>query len=107
MNREFGNVAPLHRIEFNVQPEEDLGPSVQIYGHGNGKVIVSSLNLLSNLRRDALAEKLLTNLFSYAKQIMPAELATEQPDDAETLRFEQTSYNDCMTKFVRRTTLAP
>jgi hypothetical protein len=70
-------------------------------------VIVSSLNLLSNLRRDALAEKLLTNLVSYAKQIMPAELATEQPDDAETLRFEQTSYNDCMTKFVRRTTLAP
>jgi hypothetical protein len=29
--------------------------------------------------------------------IMPAELATEQPDDAETLRFAQTSYNRSRT----------
>lgn len=99
MGCEFGNVAPTHKIEFNVQPEEDLGPSVQVYAHGNGKLIVSCLNLLPNLRRDALAEKLLANLIGYAEQIMRPELATEQADSAETMRFEQMGFDDCMTKF--------
>jgi hypothetical protein len=104
MGREFGNVVPVRRIATDWKPVEDLGSGVQIYSAesttriGKGKIIITSLNLLPNLKRDALAEKLLANLVRYAQHHLPKELEPEDPYTAESLQFQMDDYTDCLKK---------
>jgi hypothetical protein len=100
MGREFGNVIPAQSVQSDWIPTADTGSAVQIYKYGNGKILLTSLNLLPNLGRDALAEKLLCNLVNDARQGLPAELASEKPQTVETLRFEEKGYEDCLRKFL-------
>jgi hypothetical protein len=104
MGREFGNIVPVRRITTDWKPVEDTGSGVQIYSAesttriGKGKIIISSLNLLSNLKRDALAEKLLCNLIRYAQRNLPADLEPEDPYTAESQQFQMEDYLDCLKK---------
>jgi hypothetical protein len=100
MGREFGNVVPVHRISTDWLTSESTGTTVQIYDHGKGKIILTSLNLLPALQRDALAEGLLCNLVNYAAKGLPPKLGAENPDTIEGLRFELQGYNDCLHKYV-------
>jgi hypothetical protein len=69
---------------------------MQIYDHGKGKIILTSLNLLPALQRDALAERLLCNLVNYAAKGLPSKLGPENPETIEGLRFELQGYQDCL-----------
>lgn len=106
MGREFGNVVPIKRIRTDWKQAVDTGSAVQIYSAndltriGSGKIIVCSLNLLPNLEKDALAEKLLRNLVSFAQQSLPSALSPEDPYIVESLKFQTEDYLDCMNKFV-------
>jgi hypothetical protein len=102
MGREYGNVAPVDRIRTNWRASEDTGSTVQIYEVGRGKLILTSLNLLPNLRRDALAEKLLANLVNYAGQGLAHELSPESAYTEESERFEAQGYGDCLKKYIGR-----
>ena len=98
MGREFGNVAPVNSIETPVRTVEETGPAVQIYSHGKGRIILTSLELVPNLARDALAEKLLVNLLHYAELGLPADLGAESPEFAKRLQFQEKQYDDCLSK---------
>jgi hypothetical protein len=100
MGREYGNVAPVEKIATDWQVSEDTGSTVQVYEVGRGKLILTSLNLLPNLRQDALAEKLLANLVNYAERGLPSELSQDPPYTAESERFEAQGYEDCLTKYI-------
>ncbi len=101
MGREYGNVAPVERIGTNWRVSEDTGSTVQIYAVGRGRLILTSLNLLPNLRGDALAEKLLSNLVSFATHGLPAGLGPEDAYTAEGEEFEAQNYEDCFKKYVK------
>jgi hypothetical protein len=101
MGREYGNVAPVERIGTNWRVSEDTGSTVQIYAVGRGRLFLTSLNLLSNLRRDALAEKLLSNLVSFAVHGLPAGLGPEDAYTVESEDFEAQNYEDCFRKYVK------
>jgi hypothetical protein len=107
MGREYGNVVPVRRIRTDWSVSEDTGSAVQIYsssvstGIGKGRIIITSLNLLPNLKRDALAEKMLCNLVSYAQQGLPAELYSESSYSVESLKFQAQGYKDCITKYLQ------
>ncbi len=98
MGREFGNVAPVSSIETDVRTAEETGPAVQIYSHGKGRIILTSLELVPNLARDALAEKLFVNLLNYADRELPSDLETESPEFAKKLQFQERQYDDCLSK---------
>jgi hypothetical protein len=99
MGREYGNVVPVQLIQTDWRTSEDTGTAVQIYSYGKGKIILTSLNLVPNLRLDALAEKLLCNVVKYADGGLPSELGSGSPATAESSRFEDLNYRDCLTKF--------
>jgi hypothetical protein len=100
MGRDYGNVAPVQCISTDVKASEDIGPAVQIYALGKGKIILTCLNLLPNLKSDALAEKLLCNLLNYAESGLPVDLAPENPATSERLRFSEKEYEDCLKEFI-------
>jgi hypothetical protein len=102
MGREYGNVVPVERIGTDWLTSENTGTAVQIYRHGRGKIILTSFNLLPNLKRDALAEKLLCNLVNYAAKGLPSELGPENPVTAESLAFQEQGYEDCFEKYIAR-----
>ena len=79
MGREYGNVVPVQRIQTYWKTSEDTGTTIQIHEHGKGKIILTSLNLLENMSRDALAEKLLANIVNYANRGLPGGLAPKTP----------------------------
>ena len=96
MGREYGNVVPVQRIQTYWKTSEDTGTTIQIHEHGKGKIILTSLNLLENMSRDALAEKLLANIVNYANRGLPGGLAPENPKTLESMRFEQEGFQDCL-----------
>lgn len=102
MGREYGNVAPVEKIATDWRVSEDTGSTVQIYEVGRGKFILTSLNLLPNLCRDALAEKLLSNLVNYAARSLPAHLGPEDAYTVESEEFEARGYEDCFKKYIDR-----
>ena len=65
-------------------------------------MILTSLNLLPNLRQDALAEKLLSNLVSYAARELPARLSPEEAYTLESEEFEAQGYEDCFKKYIKQ-----
>jgi len=101
MGREYGNVVPVHKIETDWRTSEETGSTVQIYDVDEGKLILTSLNLLPNLTQDALAEKLLSNLVNYAASGLPAGLSPEDPYGAESEAFEIQGYKDCFKKYIQ------
>jgi hypothetical protein len=100
MGRDYGNVAPLKGIVTDWEVSEEAGPAVQIYKYGSGQIILTSLNVVSNLGRDALAEKLLCNLVNYAHKGLPPKLTAEKPGTSEAERFKVEGYQDCVTKYL-------
>jgi len=108
MGREFGNVVPVRKIQTDWNTSEDTGTTAQIYSSnsaaatGKGRIIITSLNLLPNLGRDALAEKLLHNLVLYAQDALPRELEPEDTEMTERLKFQLASYHDCVTKYLNK-----
>ena len=101
MGREYGNVAPVERIETGWRVNEDTGSTVQIYDVGRGKLILTSLNLLPNLRGDALAEQLLANLVNFATRGLPASLGPQEAYTDESESFATQNYEDCFRKYVK------
>jgi len=108
MGREFANVVPVKKILTDWNTSEDTGTTVQIHSSssasalGKGRIIISSLNLLPNLDEDALAEKLLHNLVSYAQETLPQNLELEDAEMTERLKFQLASYQDCVTKYLAK-----
>jgi beta-galactosidase len=102
MNREYGNIVPLEDIMGDQMPIEDIGLAIQIFASGKGKAIFTSLNLIPNLDRDALAEKLLVNLVNYAQAGLPGALSAVSTYEQGNLRFEAAGYEDCFTKYVAK-----
>jgi hypothetical protein len=96
MGREYGNVVPVQRIQTYWKTTEETGSTIQIHDHGKGRIILTSLNLLENVPRDAVAEKLLCNIVNYANRALPGELAPENPKTLESMRFEQEGFQDCL-----------
>jgi hypothetical protein len=99
MGAAFGNVAPTHTIETRYRPVKDLGPAVKLCSHGRGQFVFTPMRLLESLERDALAEKLLSNLLRFAASSLPQQLASEDPYTRETRAFQLAGYRDCMQKF--------
>lgn len=106
MGREYGNIVPVKRIGTDWTKSEDTGSTVQIYSAtgltpiGKGKIIITNLNLLPNLGRDALAEKMLCNLVQFAQQGLPVRMEPESSYTAESLKFQERAYQDCVTKYL-------
>jgi hypothetical protein len=100
MGATYANVAPLQSFTADVRPTEDLGPAVQVYSHGDGRIILTSLNLLPNLRTDALAEKLLANLVRHSDRLMPSELSAPRPETLESIAASEREYEDVLKKFL-------
>jgi hypothetical protein len=106
MGRQYGNVVPVKRIRTDWRTTEDTGSTVQIYSSnivtpiGKGKIILTSLYLLPNLGGDALAEKLLSNLVSYAVRGLPEELSPAGAYLSESEQFESQGYEDCFRKYI-------
>ena len=96
MGREYGNVAPVQRIQTYWKTTEETGSTIQIHDHGKGRIILTSLNLLANVSRDALAEKVLCNLVNYANRGLPGALEPENPRTLESAGFEQEGFEDCL-----------
>ncbi|HUQ94648.1 MAG TPA: hypothetical protein VM120_23400 [Bryobacteraceae bacterium] len=63
---------------------------------GAVKVVFCTLRLLDNLGRDALAEKLLSNLVGYLDGVLPETLRPQSARDAEAFRFRLTQVRDCL-----------
>lgn len=93
---EHGNIAPTQRIRTEATPIEDTGPAVQIYSHGKGRIVLSIFNLLPNLRKDALAEKLLSNLVYYCDQELPSELTLETGEMLHAMQSKERSFQECI-----------
>jgi hypothetical protein len=108
MGREYGNIVPVKRIATDWIKSEDTGSTVQIYSAtaltpiGKGKIIITNLNLLPNLGRDALAAKMLRNLVQFAQQGLPVQLEPESSYSAESLKFQAEAYQDCVGKYLKK-----
>jgi hypothetical protein len=102
IGRDYGNVVPVQKITADWITSQDTGSAVQIYEYTKGKIILTTLNLLPNLHRDALAEKLLANIVNYADLGLPAKLAPDQMRYAESDNFEEQGYHDCFRKYIEK-----
>ncbi len=96
MDWEYGNVATDQILQPSITAIERTGPTIRILPLGAGKVVFCTLRLLDNLGRDALAEKLLSNLVGYLDAGLPGELRPQPLRDAEALRFRLSQVQDCL-----------
>jgi hypothetical protein len=101
MDWEYGNVATDQVMQLSISPVERTGPTIQIVPIGSGRVAFCTLRLLENLGRDALAEKLLSNLIGYLDSSLPERLRPQTPRDAEAFQFRLAQVRDCFEKFLR------
>ena len=100
MSREYANVAPNDRLVTDRRPIETLGPALQIFAHGKGRIVITTFDF-SSLAKDALAERLLANLMRYCVSQLPETLGPVNPDTARTVQFRELQYQDCLDKVLR------
>jgi hypothetical protein len=96
MDWEYGNVATDVVLQPSINSPERTGPTIRILPFGAGKVAFCTLRLLQNLGRDALAEKLLSNLAGHLDSTLPERLAAHSARDAEAFQFRLTQVRDCL-----------
>jgi hypothetical protein len=61
-----------------------------------------AFDLLDNLERDGLAEKLLSNLVGHLHHQLPAQLGARSSREEEALRFHHLQIQDCWDKFLSK-----
>ncbi len=102
MDWEYGNIMSGRvPVPFRSSAEQ-TGPSMPIVPLENGKVAICTFELLENLERDGLAEKLLSNLVGYLGQQLPSQLRPRSEREEETLLFHHQQVQDCWDKFLSR-----
>jgi beta-galactosidase len=100
MDWEYGNIM-TGRVPapFRVSAEK-TGPAMPIVPLDSGKVAFCAFELLDNLERDGLAEKLLSNLVGHLHRQLPAQLRARSQREEETQRFHHQQVQDCWDKFL-------
>ena len=96
MDWEYGNVATDQIVQPSINSLENTGPTIQIVPLGAGRAAFCTLALLDNLGRDALAEKLLSNLIGYLDRTLPQSLRSQTARNAEALQFRLSQVRDCL-----------
>jgi hypothetical protein len=96
MDWEYGNVATDQIVQPSINALEDTGPTIQIVRLGSGRAAFCTLSLLDNLGRDALAEKLFSNLVGYLDKTLPQNLRSQTARDAEAFKFRLAQVRDCL-----------
>jgi hypothetical protein len=96
MDWEYGNVATDEIVQPSITSMEKTGPTIQVVPSGAGRIVFCTLRLLDNLGRDALAEKLLSNLVGYLDSTLPQTHRPPSARDDEALRFRLTQVRDCL-----------
>lgn len=96
MDWEYGNLATDVILQPSIRAVERTGPAVQILPFGAGKAVFCTLRLLENLGRDALAEKVLSNLVGYLDSVLPETLRPPLARDEEGHQFRLTQVRDCL-----------
>src|SRR5205823_5392336 len=97
---EYGNIMTSRvPAPFRVSAEK-TGPAMPIIPLDSGKAAFCAFELLDNLERDGLAEKLLSNLVGHLHKQLPAQLRPRSEREEETLRFHYMQIQDCWDKFL-------
>ena len=97
---EYGNIMSGRVPAVSRRSAESTGPAMPIVPLGSGKVAVCGFDLLDNLERDGLAEKLLSNLVGHLHKQLPAQLSARSPRDEEALQFHLRQIQDYWEKFL-------
>jgi hypothetical protein len=106
MDWEYGNIMTGRLAAPHWTSAEKTGPAMPIVPLGNGKVAFCSFEILDNLERDGLAEKLLSNLVGYLHRQLPAQLRERSEREEETMRFHQQQIQDYWDKFLSKSAKA-
>jgi hypothetical protein len=102
MDWEYGNIM-TDRVPAPFRSSaENTGPAIPVVPFESGRVVFCAFELLDNLYRDGLAEKLLSNLVGYLCQQVPAQLRPRSPREEETMRFHQQQIQDYSDKLLNR-----
>lgn len=101
MDRDYANIVPRYNIKTSVVPTETVGQAVQVFTHGKGKIILSSLNIIPFLGKDAFSENILSNMVRYADEKLPEKLARSLPQDLELARFNEAQYKEVWEKYLQ------
>jgi hypothetical protein len=71
MDWQYGEVLANRIVSSLFAPVETSGPNVQIYPSASGRIVLCTLRLLEALERDALAEKLRSNMVAHFDRTLP------------------------------------
>jgi hypothetical protein len=95
MGWQYGNILSNRVPTALFSAVENTGPDVLMFPIGSGRVVFCTLRLLETLERDALAEKLLSNMVAYFDQTLPPQLRERTAREKDFVRFQQKQVDDC------------